>query len=58
MKTHFLHKVTLNKVLNLLKNRVTYAISNVSKSGKVGGMPVSLSIEPAAICNYVAQNVH
>src|SRR5574344_1966151 len=50
MKADFLHKVTINKIENLLKNRVSYAISNISKSGKVSGMPVSLSIEPAAIC--------
>ncbi len=50
MKADFLHNVTRNKIKNLLKNRVSYAISNISKSGKVSGMPVSLSIEPAAIC--------
>lgn len=50
MKTDFSHKVSINKIINLLKNRVSYAISNVSKSGKVSGMPISLSIEPAAIC--------
>lgn len=50
MKTDFLYKVTVNKSINLLKNRVSYAISNVSKSGNINGMPVSLSIEPAAIC--------
>lgn len=50
MKADFLHNVTINKIENLLKNRVSYAISNISKSGKVSGMPVSLSIEPAAIC--------
>ena len=50
MKTDFLYKVTINKSINLLKNRVSYAISNVSKSGNINGMPVSLSIEPAAIC--------
>ena len=50
MKADILHKVTINKIENLLKNRVSYAISNISKSRKVSGMPVSLSIEPAAIC--------
>lgn len=50
MKADILHNVTINKIKNLLKNRVSYAISNISKSGKVSGMPVSLSIEPAAIC--------
>lgn len=50
MKADFLHNVTRNKIKNLLKNRVSYAISNISKSGKISGMPVSLSIEPAAIC--------
>ena len=50
MKADFLHNVTRNKIKNLLKNRVSYAISNVSKSGNINGMPVSLSIEPAAIC--------
>lgn len=50
MKTYFSHKVSIKKIINLLKNRVSYAISNVSKSGKVSGMPISLSIEPAAIC--------
>ena len=50
MKPDYLHNVTINKIKNLLKNRVSYAISNISKSGKVSGMPVSLSIEPAAIC--------
>ena len=46
----FLRKITLNKFKNLLKNRVIYAISIISKSGKINGMPVSLSIEPTAIC--------
>ena len=50
MKADFLHNVTRNKIKNLLKNRVSYAISNISKSGKISSMPVSLSIEPAAIC--------
>jgi len=50
MKNDFLQKITINKALNLLKNRVSYIISNISKSGKRNGMPISLSIEPAAIC--------
>lgn len=50
MKNGFFLKITLKKIVNLLINRVSYAISNSSKSGRIKGMPVSLSIEPAAIC--------
>ena len=50
MKNDFFRKITPIKIVNLLKNRVSYAISNSSKSGQIKGMPISLSIEPAAIC--------
>ncbi len=46
----FLATLTPKKVLNLLKNRVSFALSLATKRGRVAGAPVSLSVEPAAVC--------
>ncbi len=46
----FLATLTPKKVLNLLKNRVSFALALVTKRGRVAGAPVSLSVEPAAVC--------
>lgn len=50
MKETIFQYITLKKILNLLTNRVSYVISNITKLGKIQGMPISLSMEPAAIC--------
>ncbi len=46
----FLSTLTAKKVRNLLKNRVSFVWSLVGKSGRVAGAPVSLSVEPCAVC--------
>ncbi len=46
----FLATLTLKKINNLLKNRASYYISRLTKTAKIYGKPVSLSIEPSTIC--------
>ncbi len=46
----FLSTLTAKKINNLLKNRVSYLLARLTKTAKISGMPVTLSIEPAAVC--------
>ncbi len=46
----FLATLSAKKVCNLLKNRASFVWSLVSRSGCVAGAPVSLSVEPGAVC--------
>lgn len=46
----FLATLTIKKACNLLKNRASFVWSLVSGSGRVAGAPVTLSVEPCAVC--------
>lgn len=46
----FLTTLTAKKINNLLKNRASYLWARITKNAKIGGMPVTLSVEPAAVC--------
>ncbi|MGN0186825.1 MAG: radical SAM/SPASM domain-containing protein [Paludibacteraceae bacterium] len=47
---HFFSTLTAKKINNLLKNRVSYLRARITKNAKISGMPVTLSVEPAAVC--------
>ena len=50
MEIEIIKYLTTRKITNLLKNRISYFLSLVTKKPKIIGYPVTLSIEPAAIC--------
>ena len=46
-----LKKLTLKKVLNLARLKISFWVSRISKKSKMKGQPFALSIEPTTACN-------
>ena len=48
---NFFSKLTLFKIFNILKVRLSYRISTIGKIPVVWGLPYTYSIEPTSLCN-------
>jgi radical SAM protein with 4Fe4S-binding SPASM domain len=48
---HLLSLLTFQRLLNLLKNEVSYYFSRVTGNPRMAGLPWSVSIEPTTSCN-------
>jgi len=48
---YFIKKITLKKIFNFIKIKISFFISTISKKSFRWGLPYSLSVEPTNICN-------
>ena len=48
---NILSKLTIQRILNLLKLYSSFIISRITKQGVIFGLPTALSIEPTTACN-------
>ncbi len=48
---YFFKKLTLKKIFNFIKIKISLFVSNISKKSFRWGFPYSLSVEPTNICN-------
>lgn len=48
---NFISKLSLHKCTNFVRVKMSYVYSSVTKSNRIWGIPVSISVEPTNVCN-------